>query len=236
VEVDGVDDVTQVVAGGLHTCARREDGAMFCWGRNDRGQLGDGTFEQRTRAVEVTGLTDVVDMCAGDGHSCAVDAGGRVWCWGENAAGQLGQPIDSPTESTVPLVVESGLPPAVGVACSIGVEGADSTCATLADGLVWCWGSNAFGQLATETSTPTPSPQVPEGVTSLAMGTTQTCAIVDGAIRCWGIAEAPEELPAGGFTSLTLGGLHGCGLQQDGGLWCFGDDADGQLGDGPDAI
>jgi alpha-tubulin suppressor-like RCC1 family protein len=92
----------RVAAGGSHSCALRTSGALVCWGRNDRGQLGDGTIVERHAPV-ATGLTDVVLADAGGSHTCALRATGQVVCWGSNASGQLGD--GSVTMRTVPVTV-----------------------------------------------------------------------------------------------------------------------------------
>jgi len=78
-------------ATGAHTCAlvgERVAAGLWCWGRNDRGQLGDGTFESHAAPTRVP-LGFVTDVSAGGRHTCAV-ADGAVWCWGDNTHGQLG--------------------------------------------------------------------------------------------------------------------------------------------------
>ena len=64
--------------------------SVWCWGRNDDGQLGDGTTTERRVPTRVPGLADVVEVDAGAAHTCALRAGGRIVCWGANAEGQLG--------------------------------------------------------------------------------------------------------------------------------------------------
>jgi alpha-tubulin suppressor-like RCC1 family protein len=74
-----------------HACAiRASDGAVYCWGTNDRGELGDGTFTQRDVPTAVSGLPGPASQLAvGDSFSCALLADASVWCWGENSLGQL---------------------------------------------------------------------------------------------------------------------------------------------------
>ncbi|MFO0601560.1 MAG: hypothetical protein U0324_00230 [Polyangiales bacterium] len=93
--------ISDVAAGGWHTCAiARADGRVFCWGRNDAGQLGDGTTTQRNTPVEVVGLRGVTAIAAGLRHTCAM-FGGRVRCWGDNAVGQLGDGSTTPRSTPV---------------------------------------------------------------------------------------------------------------------------------------
>jgi alpha-tubulin suppressor-like RCC1 family protein len=99
----------QVTAGGDLTCARLQDGTLWCWG----GWVGDGTMITRLTPTQVLGpggsglLTDVVDASAGLHHACAVLADGTVWCWGQNSSGELG---DDTTESRLVPTATFGWP------------------------------------------------------------------------------------------------------------------------------
>src|SRR5688500_16065288 len=73
-----------VAVGRNHACALRADGQVWCWGRNDRGQLGDATFVDRANAAPVGGLDDAIALSAGPAHTCAVRVTGEVGCWGTN--------------------------------------------------------------------------------------------------------------------------------------------------------
>lgn len=76
--------------GERHACGVRLDGTLACWGANDRGLLGDGTFEYRTTPVRVGIDSDWARVVAGREHSCASKTDGRLFCWGDNEEGQLG--------------------------------------------------------------------------------------------------------------------------------------------------
>lgn len=135
--------VTAIVAGQQVSCALA-DGAVYCWGWNTNGNLGDGTLIDRALPVAVQGLPgDVESIFVGDLHTCAV-VEGEAWCWGRNLSGQLG---DGTTKSSpLPLRIE-GLEPGV-VELSAGVG---HTCARHARG-VQCWGWNGMGQLGDSTT------------------------------------------------------------------------------------
>jgi alpha-tubulin suppressor-like RCC1 family protein len=68
----------------------RSDGTVACWGHNDNGQVGDGTFADRAAPVAVAGLAGMTHVAMGAGHACAVGAGGTVACWGDGRFGELG--------------------------------------------------------------------------------------------------------------------------------------------------
>jgi len=83
---------TKIAVGGQHVCATAGIG-VYCWGSNDRGQLGDGTIGGYRADVElVTGLPNrpIVDIVAGNKHTCIVLDDGSARCWGANDQGQLG--------------------------------------------------------------------------------------------------------------------------------------------------
>ena len=85
-----------ISAGGARTCAVTTAGGLKCWGRNDFGQLGDGTTIDRTYPVDIAGRgVDAISL--GSEHTCALTTEGVLGCWGNNKAGQLG---DGTTRNT----------------------------------------------------------------------------------------------------------------------------------------
>lgn len=83
--------VIEVSVGSDHTCARKTDGTLWCWGKNTDGQLGIGNTTASTVPVQVTGLAgNVTSVSVGNGHTCARKTDGTLWCWGSNFDGELG--------------------------------------------------------------------------------------------------------------------------------------------------
>jgi alpha-tubulin suppressor-like RCC1 family protein len=187
--------VNAIAAGGDHACAVTTAGAVFCWGDNIAGQLGDGTRAQRDTPVLVSGLGSGVQAIAlGYYHSCALSTGGAVSCWGYNAVGALGDGStgDANHDRLTPVPV-TGLGSGVhGIAA-----GYEHTCATTAAGAVLCWGWNVRGQLGDNTTTnrltPVPVAGLSSGVQALAGGVYHTCALATaGAVYCWGANNAMQ--------------------------------------------
>jgi alpha-tubulin suppressor-like RCC1 family protein len=133
-------NVVAVTAGGRHTCVLTGEGEMYCWGANDVGELGNGTFVDSPEPIAVGTMSGVVAIDAGSRHTCAVRSGGDLACWGANDWGQLGDG----TRVTRPL--PALVPSLVGPARALSL-GDDHTCAVLGSGEVECWGFNYFGQL-----------------------------------------------------------------------------------------
>jgi alpha-tubulin suppressor-like RCC1 family protein len=177
----GLTNVTAIAAGFTSSCAVAEGGAVFCWGNNSSGQLGDGSTTNRTIPVQVSGLTGATAVSIGYESACALLANGAVKCWGDNTDGQLGDGTNNPSPTPVTVSI-SGV-------SAIDVGG-PSACALRSDGSVWCWGSNWLGQLGDGTTT---DRSIPVRVTDLGpaiaigAGEQHTCAIsTSRTVSCWG--------------------------------------------------
>jgi alpha-tubulin suppressor-like RCC1 family protein len=87
--VPGLQDVVDVSLGEAHGCAVTNDGAVYCWGNNEAGELGIPASSPRAEPVRVWGLPDIIEVSAGASFTCAVDTMSSAWCWGSNS-GRLG--------------------------------------------------------------------------------------------------------------------------------------------------
>jgi Regulator of chromosome condensation (RCC1) repeat len=140
--------VSALAVGDAHVCVQKTDQTVWCWGNNDRGQLGVGSL-QASFAIpsQVAALGNrTVQLSAGTASACARTTDTTVWCWGDNSLGQVGSGAASATEhATVPRQVlrSAGGAPFADVVELRALDG--SVCAIKgADRSVWCWGER-FG-------------------------------------------------------------------------------------------
>ena len=156
--------VTQIVHGQNHACALANAGTeVFCWGNNDKEQLGDATSAAgRAAPFKVNlGSKTIVTIAAGGRATCALDTTGATWCWGDNERGSLGnaRAVIAPAPgsatdytATPQQVVSPGEFVAFATSSYTGYPtllggGAGTFCAEAADLSGWyCWGANDQGQ------------------------------------------------------------------------------------------
>ncbi|MEO1055384.1 MAG: Ig-like domain repeat protein [Actinomycetota bacterium] len=202
-----------VSAAGSHTCALTTSGDVYCFGENDRGQLGVGDENPRNTPTQVGLPTGVVvdSLEVGTGvaglfdsrTTCVVSTLGAGYCWGSDELGALG---DGPGE------VNSNVPVAIGVpgggAWSTIRPGGRTTCGVTTTGVGYCWGRDDRGQLgngSTGSGDLTPQPvTTPVGATwsAITPSTTFTCGVTtDGELFCWGNQVAGGQLGDGTLTT-----------------------------------
>jgi alpha-tubulin suppressor-like RCC1 family protein len=107
-----MNEAQQVALGYSFGCAVLRSGQVACWGKNTKGQLGDGTTEERAGSVTATGVRGAALVAAGsdsDGHACAALKSGEIACWGSNDYGQLGD-RSTQNRSTAVRVVGINIP------------------------------------------------------------------------------------------------------------------------------
>jgi alpha-tubulin suppressor-like RCC1 family protein len=235
-----------VSTGDGFTCALKTDGTLWCWGYNDNGELGDGTVGHRYHPIQVPGLgNSVTALSSGAGHSCALKNDSSLWCWGYNNQGQLGD--GSAVNKLQPVQVQ-----ALGTSVASFSTGGEHTCALRKDGTFWCWGGNSYGQLGDGTAAnklqPVQVQTLGTSVISFSASAGHTCVLKrDGSLWCWGNnsqgqlgdgtivdRRTPVQVQALGTSvaSMSAGKGHTCALKKDGTLWCWGNNSQGQLGDG----
>lgn len=180
---------TSLATGVGHTCGLTPAEDVYCWGRNDEGQIGDGTtLTNRLTPVAVampSGIT-FKSLAVGGLHNCGLDSAGTAYCWGMNS-GRIGDGTGtdrpSPTAALMPL----------GVTFTSLVAGYDGTCGLTPAGMAYCWGRNHLGQVGdgTDTSRYEPTAVVmPAGESFMAItaGWRYACGLAPrGAAYCWGL-------------------------------------------------
>lgn len=193
-----------VVAGSHFACALSTSGAVDCWGEGTSGQIGNGasmSVAAPTNAI-ASGATALV---AGSNHACALKSDSTVVCWGDNSAGQVGDttlvtPVNAP--STV-LSSATGNPSLKGVT-RLSASG-NTTCAVTRAQVLYCWGSNANGQILGAAAATQSSALAITGLQGAPayprVGGTFACAsLTNGMTECWG-DNASGQLGIGNVTT-----------------------------------
>ncbi|MBU1242755.1 hypothetical protein KKD52_01840 [Myxococcota bacterium] len=283
-------NVIAVATGGGHTCAIKTGNSLWCWGRNQYGQLGIGSTTDKLTPTLVPSES-FATIRLGSFFSCGIKTNGTVACWGLNASGQVGLSDNNQHSPYTVGAVSGGL----AVGC-----GGQHACAVNSSGNGYCWGADYIGQLADGTISNSYPHQVSIiSAVDLALGETHTCYLsssagmfcagentsgqlgmgtissqtspvavsgmvnstraidadfkttcavkTDGSVRCWGLNDhgqlgtgtlSSSNIPAqvtgltSGFSVVRVGRYHTCALSDSGYLMCWGENEDGQLGDG----
>ena len=239
--------------GSFHSCAADDSNYLFCWGWNDYGQLGNGMTSDKNTPTPISlgseSTSQVKEISLGFAHTCVIDTLNKLFCWGGNNNGQLGDA--SNTNRLTPTEIDLGIA-SYAVQVSLGYW---HTCAIDSLNNLLCWGWNLMGQLGDGTSTNRNTPVViaagtdPSYAIQISLGGLHACAIFSsGDLRCWG-SNTSGQLGNGGTsnsntptlislgvnvtpTQVELGLVHTCAVDHLSLLRCWGDNKDGQLGDG----
>ncbi len=235
-----------------HTCVLKVDGTVWCWGRNDYGQVGNGTTTNFSTPVNV--FSQATAVYVGWYHTCALKNDGTLWCWGRNDSGQFGN--GGSTSQTVPTEVYAAL---TGAAVTSAAPGASHTCAILPNGTAQCTGDNTEGELGNPASGAGSLSWANVDVSQISGSTTftlldsgfeTTCGVLSGgALYCWGynsfgqlgtstnlgtyLARPSARVSFSGVPFvISAGNVHVCAVDDIGEPWCWGKNDYGQLGIG----
>lgn len=233
-KVNTLSNIKEVSVGLGHMCALSKSGALHCWGRNDSGQVGNGTDLYVANPYQV--LNGVSRVSAGVSHTCGSTTNDALYCWGRNFTGQLG--IGSMSNKLLPTVVN-------GIAGVTAVASGNSHTCAIALGNVYCWGGNTDGQLGTGGSTPSSAPGsvTLQNAIEIAAGYDFSGAIVADKPSLWGYngsgqvgngmtssAYSPKEISSLSIQALSLANSSSCALLSTAQISCWGANAHGQLG------
>lgn len=241
-----LDHIKEVAAGWFHSLALEEDGTVWSWGGNYKGQLGDGSLEERSLPVQVKGpqgvsrfLENIVKIGAGSDFSVALDRSGKVWQWGRDTL--LPEQVPE-LENIIDIAT-----------------GAWHTLALKSDGTVWSWGYNWSGQLGigvweyehgyTPNNEYNDVLQVQNlsGIVAIAAGNDHSLALTSkGTIFAWGDNEHgqigttinrnkywPIKIPSiEGIIAIGAGEYSTFAIKNNKTVWGWGDNSFGQLGIG----
>lgn len=237
--------IVSLRAYGDHTCGVDDGGVVWCWGRDDWGQVGDGRRAAATAVpTRVEGIS-AVGVWVGETMSCAGGRDGSLWCWGRNDWGQLGD--GSTVSPRVRAVKVKGVTNVRAVAI-----GDFHACALGEDQRVRCWGWGGYGAFgAGETVEPQPvEARLGAGAEAIAGGGRNVCAVSDGGVFCWGlrddgrvgdglvtregmVATLPRRVMlTERATGVVVGDHGGCALTESGAVQCWGPNESGEVGDG----
>jgi alpha-tubulin suppressor-like RCC1 family protein len=192
VQVIGVTNPLTITGGGFFNVALMPDHTLLSWGRNSHGELGDGSYTERTAPVQVSSvLSNVVNVSAGWFHAVALTSDAKVWTWGDNAAGEIGNGITSTSGINVPFQVP-GLSNVKQVSAGDGF-----TAALKDDGTVWTFGGNNFGEIGNGTFVDQPTPSQVQNLSNVVYLAARDFHVLviksDGSVWCWGSNENGES-------------------------------------------
>jgi len=248
---------TMVSVGFSHVCALTSGGDIYCWGNGKFGQNGDALFADHSSPVAVVSAEKFKRLTAGSNHTCALSTGGRAYCWGNNELGQLGRGGWTATGLTNMTPVQGDLifnsiSARGATTCALTASGQDYCWGT---NTVF-----ELGRTSTELCRADghPCSSVPGlvsgGITFSAIATDGFggCGLSSATAYCWGL-DIQSSLGVGtvpacnvsgalrGCTSAPLAGVTGlrslvggqttyCGIEANGGAYCWGENSLGQLG------
>lgn len=233
----------RVDAGADHNCALDPNGAAWCWGDSNYGQLGNGSYGFQSQPVAVSGGIAFWSLSAGTYSTCGTSASG-IWCWGAiaNSQGGMPQPALAFSNNTYQSISVGYLQ-----ACAVAVTGAGFLTHREAD----CWGQNSYGQAGVDPASmpvvAAPTPSTFASPTAVAAQSYYTCADqASGIVQCFGY-NGWGQLGNGSYTGssqaqtvgngmalhgVSTGANHACALDTTGAAWCWGNGNWGELGNG----
>ena len=238
-------EITQIAAGDSHSAAVTKDGDLYMWGTNGSGQLGIQSNVASNIPVKVNNSSSTLPeksvkyVALGTYHSAAITKYGSLYMWEYNNYGQLGN--GSTTNSYTPVKIMENV-----AAVSLGDY---HSAAITKDGSLYMWGENSDGQLGNGSTTNRSTPvKIMENVATVSLGAWHSAAITkDGSLYMWGYnnygqlgngssgnyekSVSPIKIMEN-VAAVSLGAWHSAAITKDGSLYMWGENSDGQLGNG----
>lgn len=244
VAVAGGRQFRQLDAGGYHTCGvSYPENRAYCWGGNDKGQLGDGTTTDRRSPVAVAGSRQFRQVSSGYAHACGLTTSDLVFCWGSNGYGQIGDSSAVAFRLTPSRVAGTRQFRQMDA-------GSTHTCAVTTDERAFCWGNGRTGAIGNGRAYLSFWPRAVAGgihFERVSAGGNHTCGETTlNRAYCWGgntygqlgDGTTSQRLTpvavAGGlsFSQVSAGNGHSCGRNPGAVAYCWGYNRYGQVGDG----
>ena len=235
---------TRIVSGcsSTHALGIKSDGTLWAWGDNMFGELGDGSANESNAPEQIGTRTNWVDIATGAYFSLGITSDGKLWAWGINGVGQLGDGTANPS-----LVPEQIIGPDSNW---IAVAACEShSFGITADGKLWAWGYGVLGDPSGNSSDVPIQIGTDTDWATISTGNYHTLALKkNGALWAWGInaqgelgdgsnngsiVYTPEHIgTATNWIKIAAGYSHSLGITADGKLWAWGENNEGELGDG----
>jgi len=241
---------TQISTSSSGTCGTLSNGESICWGDNSQLQTGTGITTNPQPDLIPIKSHKAIETHHSENWSAALLNDGRIKVWGDNTAlGYMGIGANT-NDQNLPIFVNSNH------RYKKIATSRHNICAIRNDGIIDCWGDNASGQNGNGTTINNTTPTQVIGIknaTNIDIGDGFACALTaNGLVWCWGEndhgqlgigTETPFEsvphqvnitnvidIAAGGNSAATTDGA--CAVKSDGTAWCWGDNAQGQIGNG----
>jgi alpha-tubulin suppressor-like RCC1 family protein len=214
----------KIVTAGDYACGITGDSALYCWGDNGGGSLGDGTTTTRLRPTQVGTATDWLDVSVRFGTTCGIRGDHSLWCWGSGGLGQLGDGLAMTEHS--PTKVSSTM------GWSHVSVGQSAVCGIHDDGSLACWG---FDRISGATRAMPVAVDANTDWTQIAVDRVQCGIRAGGALYCWGKSAAgelgldtvtlqatPARVGTDTWKDVRVGNFNTCAIRSDNTLWCWG--------------
>ena len=256
IQVGSLTNWKQVECGQRHMAGIATNYALWTWGYNDFGQLGNGTTIRYSSPIQVGSLTDWKQVDCGKSHTVSIKDNGTLWSCGYNLYGQLGYeiPVFGTTNVSSPVQVAGGatwstVDPTTYLLNPSGNRGSDNASYFVtSNNTLWVCGQNQYGQLGTGNRTYFSSPVQVGSLTNwkqIGSGVRHAIGLkTDGTIWSWGYnaqgqlgrgntVDYSSPIQIGSLTNwsqISSGVYFSAAVKTDGTLWVWGDNGNGQLG------